>query len=838
MLIKFAATSLNAFALSAVLLFASVSPAFAQGERRVSEHQSREAARLAEASFQHALISFDANDHEAVRLRLMEASRLWSQIGEPVKAAKAALQIGDRYKQARQYRYALKYYEDALNGESVAGPVKMNVYHSLGLLYAEIYQGDLALRNFNLALKLASAINDPSAQMLTLTSLADFYHRRGALEQARKSIAQARRLTRNGSAVVDPALLYLQGRISQEEGLFEKAKAAYEEALAFYRKTGDVAGQVRALCSLSNLALRSSQKQAALEHALQAVELADKQAKLSTNTADRARARELQWPASLSRARAALALGQKESARKAYVAAVSHMEALWWSSYIMTEAGAVAFREEIQAAYREFVDLLVELGRSDEAFEFADQAKAGVSLNLITTRRGALPPNNSKQEAALRALSQAAASLRLQLLSSNISREQQARLQKELDDAEFEMQKKQVEAEIEDSKRRLVWAELASAEKLQKRMARDQWALAEFFLGEDRSFVWLFTRGEVLFQTLPPRREIEQAVRSYLAALASAPNHFYIEDEIDKIMAKGEALFATLFGGLSAQLDPGRRLIVVPDGLLHYLPFGALIHNGRYLIEDHEISYNPSASLLNLWRESGSRRDSSDQMELLAVGDPLFETQPQSAGGAKPKRNEARQRDAARRPRLTSLPATRDEVQHISGLFPPDRRKMLIGKESTEAAIKREALGSYRRLHFATHGLIDEETPWRSGVVLTPDAFEDGLLDVREISRLDLDCDLVVVSACRTGRGKLLSGEGVIGLSRAFLHAGSRSVIVSLWNVADISTGRLMKSFYQHVNGGLSNAAALRQAKLQMLGGRKLTRHPYYWSSFVMIGKP
>jgi CHAT domain-containing protein len=123
-------------------------------------------------------------------------------------------------------------------------------------------------------------------------------------------------------------------------------------------------------------------------------------------------------------------------------------------------------------------------------------------------------------------------------------------------------------------------------------------------------------------------------------------------------------------------------------------------------------------------------------------------------------------------------------------------------------------------------------------LTIDTDAEEDGYLEVSEIARLNLDSDLVVVSACQTGRGKLLSGEGIVGLSRAFLYAGARSVIVSLWNVSDISTGQLMKSFYQNLTGGMSNAAALRRAKLQLLGMGKDLRHPYYWSSFVMIGKP
>jgi CHAT domain-containing protein len=125
-------------------------------------------------------------------------------------------------------------------------------------------------------------------------------------------------------------------------------------------------------------------------------------------------------------------------------------------------------------------------------------------------------------------------------------------------------------------------------------------------------------------------------------------------------------------------------------------------------------------------------------------------------------------------------------------------------------------------------------------VVLTldQDPQEDGFLEVSEITDLDLDCDLVVLSACQTGRGQLLSGEGILGLSRAFLYAGARSVVVSLWNVSDISTSQMMKSFYQRLVGGIGNAAALRETKLQMIGIGREIQHPYYWASFIIVGKP
>jgi CHAT domain-containing protein len=279
-----------------------------------------------------------------------------------------------------------------------------------------------------------------------------------------------------------------------------------------------------------------------------------------------------------------------------------------------------------------------------------------------------------------------------------------------------------------------------------------------------------------------------------------------------------------LLGPLSSRIEPGQRLIVVPDGLLHHLPFETLIHNGRYLVEDHEISYSPSASLLLQSQESRYEADTGDRMELLAFGDPIFGPSARASRGFK----------------LPRLPRTRDEVQYITRLFPPDRTRLYLGKASSEGAVKRESLRRYRRLHFATHSLIDETSPSRSAVVLTlgNDPDDDGFLEVSEISELDLDCDLVVLSACQTGRGQLLSGEGIIGLSRAFLLAGARTLVVSHWNVSDISTAQLMESFYRHLTTRHSNAAALRNSKLQMLKSGTHTRHPYYWASFVMVGRP
>jgi CHAT domain-containing protein len=415
-------------------------------------------------------------------------------------------------------------------------------------------------------------------------------------------------------------------------------------------------------------------------------------------------------------------------------------------------------------------------------------------------------------------------------------------LRRQIEDAEYEMREVQVQAELAHYTDRLVWSKLATVEELRKETATNRTALAEFSLGDNRSFVWLFVHGHVFFETLPSRGEIEKAVRKYLGLLSAGPGYGGADRDLAVLGEQSKKLVQMLFGHLFKEIDQVERVIIVPDGLLNYLPFEALIRNGRYLVEDHQISYSPSASLLGLWEDVGLRADSGNKMDLFALGDPVFEPKGRAIGS---KRRGDRARFGGRTfpgpgSHLASLPRTRDEVEYIASLFPADRRKVIVGMASTEEAVKHEPLARYRRLHFATHSLIDEKLPSRSAVVLTldNDPREDGFLEAGEISHLDLDCDLVVLSGCQTGKGQLLSGEGIVGLGRAFLCAGARSVVVSLWNVSDISTSHLMKNFYQHLVHGEGNAAALRAAKLQMLNSGRETRHPYYWAPFVVIGSP
>lgn len=840
MILKAPKFSFIIFAVSASLLIAHPAVAFRQNAKE------KDPASLlrAEEYFQEALTLSETRERELARTRLLEAIQLWVEMREPEKAARAALQLGDCYKQARRYNDSLYYYNQSLKVKSAPGSAKAIAFNSIAEIYAALYQRDLALQYYNKALRQARTAKDTSTQALSYAGLADLYYRQGEKKRAMDSIQQAQQLNRQeGNEAAEADLLHLLGLIEQEEGRLEKAKKSFEEALAIYRKTNDVEGQVKILCSISNLYLLSDQKQPALEQAEQAVEMAEKQAKLATSNTEKLRVREVRWRAHLSLARAQRAVGEKVLAKKSYMRATNHLEMIWAMVYLSTETSAAAFSQQRQAPYVELIDLLIEQREFKEAYDCAENAKGRALMRVIESRRAMGAPKKLDQNGRLRELYREIARLRTQLLSSQISPQQRAKLQTDIRDAELTMQEEQLKSEMAQYRKRLVWSQPTNVKQLQEKMLRDKDTILEYVLGENRSFAWLISSNDFFFEILPGRKEIEKEFRQYTKLITAAPNNLYLERDMSRLEKQGEKLFAILFGRLSEQIAPGRRLIIIPDGLLHYLPFEALIKNGHYLLEDHEISYLPSASLSGLWQDGRKRTDNEDKMELLAFGDPIFGSELKPSAGRKSGSdpvNIVRQLGFSDGFQLAPLPRTRDEVEYIADLFPADRRHVYFGKESAEETVKQESLSRYRRLHFATHSLIDERTPSRSSVVLTldDDSQEDGFLEVSEIPELDLDCDLVVLSACQTGRGQLLSGEGILGLSRAFLYAGARSVVVSLWNVSDISTAQLMKNFYQHLIDNTGNAAALRQAKLKMARGGTETRHPYYWAPFIVIGEP
>lgn len=358
--------------------------------------------------------------------------------------------------------------------------------------------------------------------------------------------------------------------------------------------------------------------------------------------------------------------------------------------------------------------------------------------------------------------------------------------------------------------------------------------LLAYAVGESRSFLFVIeaagTPGPGLsFYSLPVGREsLEQEVEAFRGLLGRP------EALVSALRQRGGHLYDLLVRPAKPVIDKADRWLISPDGPLHALPFAALHSGERYMAEIKPIHVTASATVYKGFKEV--RGKPSAVLDLLAVGDPLYPAKPESS--AQTSIDPQVQSALLRGLRLESLPATRDEVQTISTLFP--RTRILLGGEATEEAIKSLAPQA-QRLHFAGHGLLDEKFPLNSALALTiPESREEGrdngLLQAWEIfESLRLDADLVTLSACDSGLGMDLRGEGLIGLVRAFQFAGARSVLASLWSVSDSSTSDLMKRFYGYLKAGRSKDEALRAAQVDLIRDKTFS-HPYHWAAFQLTG--
>jgi len=776
--------------------------------------------------------------------RLDEACFLWTRRGDPERAGRARLQIGDLFRNDRRFDESLSQYRKTLLIQGLSPSLKALAYDSIGEIYDELYQTELALRNYSKALNLARLNKDYAVEAQVQLKLAGLSNKRGDFARAMEHAERAMNSSNKGNDQKAVALsLGFLAQMELKNGQLGKGRSDLEQALSLFRQNNDLPSEIKTLCVLSDLNLSARQVSLAKEQAQSALKLAENLTRPGITDAQRFRANAVRWPCWLALARAQRASQQPDEARKSYFRAVSGTTFNWWMVYATTERSAIGFGEERQAAYRELVDVLVELGRIDEAYNAYQYARVRTLPGFVRSRRLAGSRNNSDTDNRTSALSASIIALRTKLLSPTLSKDHRENLERELFEVEDDLAEKRFQAELNNPSQRMVFSTPATVEQLKNQLSDDE-SVIEFCLGEDRSFAWMISRGTVGFEILPGRRKIEGKIRSYLNDLSTPPTNLHLQLRVAKQRAMAEDLFTLLFGKLASQLRDESKLIVIPDGLLNYVPYESLVHKDRYLIEDHPISYLPSASLIELLRQAAkSTPDREGQLDLLAFGDPVFQQQSKISLTRKLTSNRSQMGPQVwdwDRTNLSRLPRTRDEVEYIASLIPKQRTRLYLGKDSTEKAFKQEPLNRYRWIHLATHSLINERNPGRSAVVLALDGNndEDGFLRATEIAELNLNCDLVILSACDTGRGQLSSGEGIIGLSRSFFIAGARSVIVSQWAVSDISTAQLMKDLYQQLVDGSAKPAALREAKLRMIHGGSETRHPYYWAPFIVIGAP
>ncbi len=741
-----------------------------------------------------------------------------------------------------------------------------------------------ALYCFGRAIELYRHEKNPRGEALARSSLSTVYSETGDFENARRQLQSALPLAKElNDKWLDETLLLKLGIVEKEAGNLEGAlgfglqalaldsEQDYEAAKREERRTLEQTLEAPQTAGLTRLELMfhlgtvyaalgehrqsasfferalavSRERRRPLVSAVMLGNLAGSQLRLG----DAARAKELAAQA-LDRLRqsggskhwesiflyylaeAERALGAGEAALAGFreaVEAVEQARSLSIPSEV-SRAGIVSARHEVFAGA---IDFLVGRNRGDEAFEIAEAWHARAFLDILTESRidpsSDLSAAEREQEDKLFARISA---VQKELWRPEVppAREQELKAQlaaAESDLEAFQFAVRRANPRYADIKypRPLKSAQIA------KGFQGKETALVEFVVGEQKSFAWAVSRGKVTTVTLPPRKEIDGLVAGYRAALSERVSALTVKSATACADALGAELYQKLFAPLEPHLAEARTLVVVPDGSLLYLPFETLRSADAYLLERFAVSYAPSATALAVIQ--GARRGAGGEPRgIVAFGDPVYTN-------AKYDPAEVLSAQAERRFDLTQLPYTRGEVTGITALFPTAERRTFWGADAREERVKSEDLSRSRYLHFAAHGVIDETHPMRSGIVLSsaPDSKEDGILQMSEVMRLKLNAEVVTLSACRTGLGKLLRGEGVIGLTRAFQYAGADNVVVSLWNVNDIATAELMKAFYQNLTRGLAKDEALRQAKLQLLRGKQRAwAHPYFWAAFVLVG--
>ena len=375
-----------------------------------------------------------------------------------------------------------------------------------------------------------------------------------------------------------------------------------------------------------------------------------------------------------------------------------------------------------------------------------------------------------------------------------------------------------------------------SLPKLQQLLKPDE-LLLEYAVDEAGSFCLAITRDSIQPRSLPGRAKLESLVKAYLAEIQSeAP-----VPAVKRTAAR--SVFDAILGPIP-EYGSRSRLIVVPDSVLNQVAFDSLVTSqGDYVMRSHSTAYVPSATVLSLLRTETAPKPTP--LTLLAFGDTKPAVQEQvsakvsreQAPGKAPGTNVKRGMFDLEGATLSPLPSAAAEARAVAKIGGP-ASQLFLGEGATEAVFKSQPLGNFRVLHLATHAFTDIRFPDRSAILLTPDARtgDDGLLQVREIRGLHLNAELVTLSACDSGFGKMQGLDGMASLVNAFLFAGARSVVASLWAVDDTFTASLMTRFYTHLAAGDETETALRKAKLDLLDRFGEQAAPVYWAGFFVSG--
>ncbi len=821
--------------------------------------------RQALDSLQKALpLRRQMKDQRGEAQTLQYIATAFAQLGEPDKAVEA--------------------YRELLPLAAAAGDKRgqTTALANLGTAEMSLSEPQEALGALQKALPLSREVGDAHVEESVLTDIARAYLYLGDSERAADYNSQALKIQRKiGDKRGESVALGNLGASYEYMAEPEKALDCYRQALPLARAASDRAVEANLLASICTVFLGRGEAPAALPNCEQALAL-------SRGLGDRQR----EAISLVNVGSVYLALGEREKAAQALRAGKDQLSAIGdrlqeskalfylaklakdsgdWQDALQQLDAALQINEALRAKmigpelrssyfstvlgqYELRIDVLMHLHRQDptrgydaQAFETSERARARSLLDLLSESaeeiRKGVDPELLKSERIVRARLRAKVDRQIRFLADKDAAQVAVA---DADVRSLTTQYQELEARVlAESPRYAAFVDpqpLALSE-LRQGYLDDNTLLLEYSLGADRSYVWAITKKTLRSIELPKRSEIDRLARRAYAELSGDGAH-----QANTSLAE---LSKAILGPVAPLLG-SRRLLVVTEGALQYVPFSALpspLAPGTPLIVGNEIVSLPSASSIAFIRR-GMQKGSRASGTVAVLADPVFSADDprltpsradSAAGGqsAAGKAERAAPESGARQ--FDRLPSTRREAEAILALVPPRNRLAALDFDASLATATGGALSRYRFVHLASHGQLNAVHPELSGIMLSlvdrAGHPQNGFLQSTDIYNLDLHAELVVMSACQTALGAEVRGEGLVGLTRAFLYAGSPRVVASLWTVPDLSTAELMARFYRlMLVDGLRPAAALRQAQVSIWKEGRWAR-PYYWAAFMLQGE-
>ena len=815
-------------------------------------------------------------------------------VGDQSGEAGTFTQIGTVYRLLGEPQKALDHFAQALPLWRAVGDRRneATVLNNMGTVYNLLGEPQKAFHYFEQVLPLVRAINDRRVEAVTLSNIGNIYNQLGDSEKALRHLDQALTLARDiGDRRAEAPALTHAGTAYSNKGEPPKAVEYLERALQLRVAVSDRQGEAITLNHLGRAFDRWGEPRKALEYYGKALPIwravGDRNGEVA---------------ALFGMARAESELDELRPASERTEAALAIINSL--RTKVASRDLRASYFASVQDLYKLHIDLLMRLHRRQPASRFDiaalktyEQARARSLIDLLAESsadiRQGVDPALLARERSLQQMLNAEAERQMRLFGGQHTQESAGAVRRKIE--ELLTQLLAVEAELKAHSPRyaaLTQPAPLGLTEIQRAVTDDATLLLEYSLGEERSYLWAVTATSFSSYELPPRAVIETAARRCYELLTARNRYVKFEaaDEKRERVKQADAeyphaataLSQMLLGPVAAQLGR-KRLLVVPDGALEYLPFAALAVPGQTatahpqgvrrprpspapfvpLMVEHEVTSIPSASTLAVLRRELDGRAPAEKV-VAVFADPVFdkaddritgESPDDSAGGLRAATltgqgemiaawdaQEAVQSPGGAQP-LPRLPYTRQEAEAILALAPRTGRKAALGFEANRAAAMNDDLSKFRIIHFATHSFLDSMHPQLSGIALSmldrQGKPQDGFLRTHEVFNLKLGAELVVLSGCRTGLGKEVKGEGLYGMTRGFMYAGSKRVLVSLWDVQDLATARLMSDFYRGLLGPKRQyaAAALRAAQIAIWRDARW-QAPYYWAGFVLQGEP